>query len=452
MARAGNGIRVDLDRVHTREEGMTAPELLMSESQERMLAFVHPDQVEAVLEVARRWETEASIVGEVVAGDQALISFGGELVAEVPVKALATEAPKYHRPLGEPGWMEDLWSNTVHFVAPPDLAGSLLRLLSEPELGSKAWAYQQYDHMLFLNTLIGPGQGATLLRLPGTERGLALSVDGDGRLCYLDPRRGGARLVWEAALNIACIGAEPMALVDNLNFGNPEKPEVMWQFREVVEGISEACEALGIPVIGGNVSFYNETDGLDIYPTPVVGIIGLIEELAFPPPRLDRATEGSDIYLLGTDWAINLAGSAFEKVTFGHVGGRPSAPDPTMGRAAIQAARSLADRRVGVIQDISSGGLAVALAEICIASGIGASVEYQDWRHIWSEDPHRFLAVGDGALIETIAVEAGVPCRRIGQIGGETIVFRSGGTTSSVDLDQARMAWKTALSSRLQGG
>ena len=201
--------------------------------------------------------------------------------------------------------------------------------------------------------------------------------------------------MWEAALNIACTGAEPMALVDNLNFGNPEKPEVMWQFREVVEGISEACEALGIPVIGGNVSFYNETDGLDIYPTPVVGIIGLIEELAFPPPGLDRATEGSAIYVLGTDWAINLAGSAFEKVTFGHVGGRPTAPDPTMGKAVVRAARSLADRRVPVLQDISSGGWAVALAEICIASGIGATVEYQDWRHLWSEDPHRFLAVGE---------------------------------------------------------
>ncbi|CAN5148746.1 phosphoribosylformylglycinamidine synthase subunit PurL [soil metagenome] len=341
-ARAGTGLEVDLDQIHTRETQMTAPELLMSESQERMLAFVEPAQVEEVLGVAAKWEVEASVIGTVTDTGSVRVHSGGEIVADVPARALTLEAPRYERPLGEPSWMEDLWSNRVRFVRPPDIAASLLELLAEPELGSKAAIYEQYDHMLFLNTVIRPGHDATLLRVKGTNRGLALSTDGDGRLCYLDPRRGAARLVWEAALNVALAGAEPLAVVDNLNFGNPEKPEVMWQFREVVDGISEACEALGIPVIGGNVSFYNETAGLDIYPTPVVGMLGLVEEMSGQVPRLDRASEGMSIWLLGTDWATNLAGSAFEKVTFGHVGGRPSAPDPTAGLAVIAAARRLA--------------------------------------------------------------------------------------------------------------
>ncbi|HSL25757.1 MAG TPA: phosphoribosylformylglycinamidine synthase subunit PurL, partial [Acidimicrobiia bacterium] len=235
-ARAQVGIELDLDRVHVREPGMTAAELLMSESQERMMAFVHPTNVDQVLEVAAKWEISASVVGTVIAGGQVRVFQGSELVAEVPARSLTEDAPRYDRPMGEPGWMEDLWANTVKFVAQPAIATSLLQMLSEPELGAKSWAYEQYDHMLFLNTVVGPGHDATLLRVKGTDRGLALTTDGNGRLCYLDPRRGAARLVYEAALNVAVVGAEPLAVVDNLNFGNPEKPEVMWQFRETVEG------------------------------------------------------------------------------------------------------------------------------------------------------------------------------------------------------------------------
>jgi phosphoribosylformylglycinamidine synthase len=193
----------------------------------------------------------------------------------------------------------------------------------------------------------------------------------------------------------------------------------MWQFREVVEGISEACEALGVPVVGGNVSFYNETDGLDIYPTPVVGMVGLVEDLTLPAPRLDRAEPGMDLFLIGTDWAINLAGSAFEKVTFGHVGGRPSAADPTMGKGVVGCARRLAAAGAPVLHDISAGGLAVALAEICIHSEVGAEISYSDWRHLFSEDPHRLLIAAPTNLeVEAIAREEGVPVQRIGSFGG----------------------------------
>jgi phosphoribosylformylglycinamidine synthase len=432
---------------------MSAPELLMSESQERMMAFVHPDQVEAVIEVARRWETEASIVGRVTEGTNVVVRLGGETVADVPARSLTSEAPRYQRPLGEPGWMEDLWANTVKFVAQPAIATGLLQLLAEPELGSKEWIYEQYDHMLFLNTLVGPGHDATLLRLKGTERALAFTTDGNGRVCYLDPRRGSARLVWEAALNVAVVGAEPMAVVDNLNFGNPEKPEVMWQFREAVEGISEACEALGVPVVGGNVSFYNETDGLDIYPTPVIGMLGLVEELQLPPPRLDRAEPGMVVLLFGNEWAPNLAGSAFEKVTFGHVGGRPTGPDPAMGRATVSAARLLAEAGVPVLHDLSLGGLALALAEICIASQVGATVGYSDWRFLFSEDPHRFLAVsppGEEGIIDAIVREVGVPVVRIGTMGGGDIIFDRGGVRAAVDLGLATETWQRALPAQLR--
>jgi phosphoribosylformylglycinamidine synthase len=445
---------LDLDRVHTRERGMTAPELLMSESQERMMAFVDPQRVDEVLAVASKWEIDASVVGKVTAGDTLQVFHQGELVAEVPARSLADGAPLYHRPLGEPQWMEDLWSNTLTHMTQPALATALLQLLDDPSIASAAWAYTQFDHMLFLNTLVGPGHDGTLLRLRGTEKGLAVSSDGNGRLCYLDPRRGSARLVFEAALNVAVVGARPLAVVDNLNFGNPEKPDVMWQFRESVEGISEACEALGVPVIGGNVSFYNETDGLDIYPTPVVGLLGLVEPLPARPPRLDRAAEGMQLWRFGPDWAINLAGSAFEQVTFSHVGGRPTAPDPTMGKAVIELARRLvADELSPALHDVSDGGLAVTVAELCIASGVGVRVEYRDWRHLFSEDPHRFVAAVPEESAERVAAlaeELGVPAATIGVFGGEEIVFSRGGTRAVVDLGVAASTYHQAIPRRMK--
>jgi phosphoribosylformylglycinamidine synthase len=258
--------------------------------------------------------------------------------------------------------------------------------------------------------------------------------------------------VFEAALNVAVVGGEPLAIVDNLNFGNPEKPEVMWQFRETVEGLAEACEALGIPVIGGNVSFYNETDGLDIYPTPVVGMLGLVERLPSHAPRLDRVEDGMDLWLFGPEWSINLAGSAFEKITFAHVGGRPSPPDPTMAKAAIASARQLAAAGMAAIHDISTGGTAIAVAEMCIASGVGATVAYSDWRHLFCEDPHRFLVAAapeQGKAIAATASDIGIPAARIGTFGGAEIVFDRRGVKAALDLAVATATWQSAIESRL---
>jgi phosphoribosylformylglycinamidine synthase len=435
--RAGVGIEVDLDAVHTRETGMTAPELLMSESQERMMAFVEPDKVDSVLAVAAKWEIDAAVVGRVRSGDTLTVHHDGELVAEIPAASLSDDAPLYDRPLARPDWLDAVQHQYAEYPI-TDIAGTLRDLLAHPGIGSSAWVHTQYDHMLFLNTVVGPGSDGTLLRLDGTGKGLAVSTDGNGRLCYLDPRVGAARLVYEAALNVAVTGARPLAVVDNLNFGNPEKPEVMWQFRESVEGISEACEALGIPVVGGNVSFYNETDGRDINPTPVVGLLGLADPMPANPPRLSRAEPGMEVWELGPPAGPNLAGSAVQRLV-GDLAGSPTAPDPETARRVIDLTVALA-HQAPVLHDISVGGLAVALAEICIASGAGAAVETEN---PLSEDPHRVLVVAEPGTVQMPADIA----RKIGEIGGEAISING----ASVPLAEAADLWGHALERALAG-
>ncbi len=431
-SRAGVGMEVDLDAVHTRETGMTAPELLMSESQERMMAFVAPEKVDAALSIANKWEIDSAVVGVVKAGNTLSINHNGALVAEVPAASLADDAPLYDRPLARPQWLDEFWSRPA--PAGLETIGTLEALLGDPAIGSSAWIHEQYDHMLFLNTVVGPGNDGSLLRIKGTNKALAVSTDGNGRLCLLDPRIGGARLVYEAALNVAVTGAKPLAVVDNLNFGNPEKPEVMWQFRETVEGISEACETLGIPVIGGNVSFYNETDGVDIHPTPVVGLLGLADPMPANPPRLDRAEEGMGIWVLGPEPTGNLAGSSAQRVIGDLPGGRPLPPEPQVATTVIALAADLA-HRAPVLHDVSDGGLAVTIAEICIRSAVGATV---DTSHPFCEDPHRFVAV----MPEQKASFPPDIARRIGVIGGTRIDFGNG---ASIAVDVASRLWRRAI-------
>ena len=452
-ARAGMGMEVDLDAVHVRESGMTAPELLMSESQERMMAFVDPGRVDDVLAVAEKWEIDARVVGTVQAGSTLRIHHQGELVAEVPAASLSEAAPRYDRPIAEPAWLTHVWKDTLDHTAPPDVGAALVSLLDDPALADPAWVYEQYDHMLFLNTVVGPGADGTLLRLRGTDKALAVSTDGNGRLCFLDPKRGSERLVYEAALNVAVVGATPLALVDNLNFGNPEKPEVMWQFRQAIEGMSVACERLGIPVVGGNVSFYNETDGIDIHPTPVVGLLGLADPMPTRPPRLDRAADGMEIWLIGPN-QVDLAGSALERVLFEHIGGRPTAADPDLGEAVVGLAVDLVRHETAsVLHDLSDGGLAVALAEICIRSGTGGTVDVDDWRLLFSEAPHRLIAVLTATRADELRARAagfGVPAARIGTVGGTTITFGWGGGEASVPLAIAERAFRDAIPRRMR--
>jgi phosphoribosylformylglycinamidine (FGAM) synthase-like enzyme len=266
----------------------------------------------------------------------------------------------------------------------------------------------------------------------GTDKALAVSTDGNGRLCYLDPRSGSARLVFEAALNVAVTGARPVAVVDNLNFGNPEKPEVMWQFKESVEGMSQACEALGIPVVGGNVSFYNETHGVDIHPTPVVGMLGLADPMPSSPPRLDRAVKGMEIWEVGPEATDNLDGSAVQRLS-GGLGGLPTPPNPDSAIRVIELAADLA-HEAPVLHDISDGGLAVALTEICVASGVGARVEHA---HPFNEDPHRFLIVAEPDSLD-------LPhdlCRHVGTIVGDEVEING----SAISVQEATSLWRGAL-------
>ena len=435
--RAGVGIEVDLDAVHTREQGMTAPELLMSESQERMMVFVDPDRIDAVLAVADKWEIDSAVVGEVNSGSMLRIHHDGELVAEVPAASLVDDAPLFDRPMARPGWLDEVQAASRDDTG-LDIGDTLKRLLSDPAIGSSAWVHQQYDHMLFLNTVLGPGGDGALLRIKGTEKALAVSTDGNGRLCYLDPRRGAARLVHESALNVAVTGARPIAVVDNLNFGNPENPEVMWQFRESIEGMAEACEALGVPVVGGNVSFYNETAGTDIHPTPVVGMLGLANPMPADPPRLSGAVDGMEIWEIGPAATGNLAGSAVQRLD-GELGGLPTPPNHEIGAEMVELANRLA-HEAPVLHDISDGGLAVALTEICIASGVGASVETD---HPFSEDPHRLLVVAPEGLLN---LPAGMS-RRIGSVGGDTVEING----ARVSMRTADDRWRHAIHRALSG-
>ena len=440
--RAGVGLDVDLDSVHVRETGMTAPELLMSESQERMMAFVPTDLVEDVLAIATKWEIDSAVVGTVRAGGTLTVRHQGEIVAEVPAASLADDAPIYDRPMRRPDWLDGLWATPAR-VLEGDAADILLRLLDDPALGSTAWVHEQYDHMLFLNTVVGPGSDGALIRVRGTDKGLAVSTDGNGRLCQLDPREGSSRLVYEAALNVAVTGARPLAVVDNLNFGNPEKPEVMWQFKESVEGISAACEVLGIPVVGGNVSFYNETDGIDIHPTPVVGLLGLADPMPGTPPRLSQAEEEMEIWEIGPEANGNLSGTAAQRVIHDELTGRPTPPDPDAAEKVVALATDLA-HRVPVLHDISDGGLAVAIAEVCIASQIGANVTESDNGRLFSEDPHRLIAVLEP---HTVELPEGIS-RKVGTIGGDSLAL---GSSDPIDVRRLIETFEGAIPRRMAG-
>lgn len=437
----GMGMEVDLDSVHLRESDMSPGEILMSESQERMLAIVTPENEPAVLALAERWEIEASTIGTVTAGPDLTVYAKGELVAEMPAASLADDAPLYHRKYERPTYLDDAWASTPNIPSDIDVGAVLGVLLDDPAIGDRSWISSQYDHMLFLNTVVEPGHDGSLMRIKGTQKGLAASTDGDSLRTYLDPRRTSARIVFESALNVAVTGARPFALVDNLNFGNPENPEVMWQFVESVEGMAWACEQLDVPVVGGNVSFYNQTDGVDIYPAPVVGMLGFCDPMPDSPPRLDRAEGGMSIWLVGHDAQGDFAASAYDRIINGNLGGRPADVDGEAARRVVAAAASLA-HGTPVLHDISTGGAAVALAEIAIASGVGIMIEGVSGVDLLDETPLRFLAVSYGDELDT-----SVPHTRIGTVAGDTIDF---GEAGAIALAEATSIWREALPRRMR--
>lgn len=453
--KSGVGIELDLAAIHTRGEPMDSAGLLTSETQERMLAFVHPDSVADVVATAERSGVPASVIGEVTDSGNLRVTNQGEVVVEAPISSLTQGAVVDHHQIGEPGWMENLWSNSIRFLRRPALGGVLLEILDDPGLASKRWIYGRYPTETRDGVLVGPGQNHALLQIPGTRKSIAVSTDGNGQLCYLDPRRGAGRLVCEAALNVAISGARPRAVVDNLNFGSPDSPDVMWQFRETLEGLAEASELLGLPVVSGNVSFHNEIDGYPIYPTPVIGVVGVADPAPDSPPGMDRAAEGMELWLLGLNNTVNLAGSAFSKVAFGHLGGRPAAADFTLCQAAIETALQLVEEgRTPVLHDISDGGLALAAAEIAISSQVGVNVTFRDWRTLFTEDPNRLLAAvwpRDVPRLLEVTSRRGLPATQVGTFGGSEVSMESGGVRGAVNLAVATRTWRDAIARRMEG-
>jgi phosphoribosylformylglycinamidine synthase subunit PurL len=456
-ARGGMGMDVDADAVPRREPGMEPFEVMTSESQERMLAIVAPADREAVEEVCRRWEVRASVVGVVTAPapaggtDRAVgrlrvrSGFDGPVLADLPAASLSDDAPLYSRPIAPPPDLERRRADDpLALVAPSDCGPDLLAMLSDP-----SWVYRQYDHQLFLNTVEGPGGDAAVLRLaapglPPSRRGLALSTDANPRWCAIDPRAGTAMTVAESALNVACAGARPIAVVNCLNFGNPEHPEVMWQLSESVDGMAEACTALSLPVVGGNVSLYNESAGADIDPTPTIAVLGVIDELLQPPPGV-VLVPGSTVVLLG-DGPSSLAGSRWAVERRGHRGGSVSPCDLTAQRRLIDLLVTLVARHglLDGVHDVSGGGLGVALAECAVRSGVGCVVQgVEDHAALFGEGAGRVVAcTRDPETTLALAEAAGVPARVLGGAGGERIVI---GGLVDVMVDDAAGAWRESL-------
>ena len=450
-SKGGTGMRIEVDTVNQREPGMAPFEVMISESQERMLVVTRPDLVGDVLAVCERWELAARKIGEVTIGGRVEVVAGGQIVADVEASALADAAPAYERPSGRPEWLVDLRAEPPGDEAPGEPADALMRLLGSPSVCSKRWIWEQYDHMIFLGTVRGPGADAAVIRLPGRDLAVALSVDGNARYCYLDPYEGARLIVAESARNVACVGARPLAITNCLNFGSPEKPEVMWQFTEVVAGIGDACRALGTPVTGGNVSFYNETGGRAIFPTPVVGMLGVVDS-AHLSVGTGWTRDGDQIVVLGTSTADGFGGSEFAHVINATIAGRPPQVDLGSERALHEVLVTAARERLcASAHDISLGGLGVALAIASIWGGRGLSVNLpagELHRVLFNESPSRAVVScrpADVPSLVDLAERNGVEAATIGETGGDKLEFGQ----FVVDLDTVTRRFETALPTAL---
>jgi phosphoribosylformylglycinamidine synthase len=446
-ARAGTGIELDLSLVPQREQNMTAYEMLLSESQERMLIVAHSGREREVVDIFRKWDLDAVVIGRVRDTGRMQVVHNGEMVADIPVEALTDEAPRYERPMSAPAKQEP----QIKQIESTDLTSDLLRLLSSGNIASKHWVYRQYDHMVRTNTAILPGADAAVVRIKETRRALAMSLDGNGPYCAANPREGAKLVVAESARNVVCVGARPIAITNCLNFASPERPEVMWAFSEVIDGMAEACRAFETPVVSGNVSFYNETEGRGILPTPVIGMVGLIEDVRRAVlPGFKK--EGDVIALLGItqDDLFSASGKV---------------PELDLNREVAVQKACLAAAEAGLLasaHDCSDGGLAVALAELCFSSlgrdAIGAEVDLKGplgpTSLLFSESPSRIVISFNSsvaAAVQEIAERNNAPFAILGRVGGNELVI-SVDNEEAVRAEVAEMesAWREALETKLQ--
>src|SRR5437773_1087813 len=477
-ARADTGIEIDLSLVPQRETGMTAYEMLLSESQERMLIVAHKGREREVADIFRKWDLDAVVIGQVRDDGRMRVVHNGEIVCDVPVKALTDEAPVYQRPMkpfvispssvvsGQPErGAADNGQLTTDDGTNYDQA--LLRLLASPNLASKEWVYRQYDHMVRTNTAVLPGADAAVVRIKETRRALAISLDGNGRYCAANPREGAKLLVAEAARNVVCVGAQPLAITNCLNFASPERPEVMWSFSEVVDGIAEACRAFKTPVVSGNVSFYNETEGRGVLPTPVIGMVGLVDDVK----RLVQTgfkNPGDFIALLGMtreDLSLSEYAAVIEEKSLDELIGQGRVPALDLeAEVSVQTAclRAAENGLLRSAHDCSDGGLAVALAECCFSSlnreVFGAEIdltgEYDLATRLFSETPSRILISFDQAALgdmEEIVAAASCPMTILGNVGSDRLRIESDGEeVIQLDVAEIEKTWRMSLAAKLQ--
>ena len=448
-SRGGAGIEIDVRHVPQRESGMTPYEIMLSESQERMLLVVKKGREAEVEQIFEKWDLHAAHIGEVTTDGVMRVKDHGTVVAEIPNTALVDEAPVYDRPTTRPAYLDEVGALDVASLKKVPAQDALLALLASPTIASKRWVYRQYDTMVRTNTIAAAGMTAGVVRIKGTPRALAISTDGNGRYCYLNPRRGAMLAVAEAARNVACAGAVPIGATNCLNFGNPERPEIMWQLVEAIEGIADACRALEVPITGGNVSLYNETDGRAIFPTPVIGVVGLMEDASRVLTRAFRGA-GDAVILLGEDRG-ELGGSEYLKTVHGVVRGDAPALDLVREAALIRlVTESAAAGLLRSAHDCSDGGIAVTLAESCFDSaGTGVSVDLASELELFSESASRIVVSVDASKEQDLlarAAAAGVPARRIGTTGGSRItVSVNGAQAVDVAVAEAERLWGTAL-------
>jgi phosphoribosylformylglycinamidine synthase len=466
--RGGVGIEVELDRVPQRETQMTPYEIMLSESQERMLLVAQKGREHEVYRVFEKWGLDAAEIGHVTSDNKLRVLEHGAVVAEIPNQALTDEAPVYKRPLArwEPPVPREKPEH-ITFAQGRDWTATLKQLLGSPNICGKRWVWQQYDHMVQTNTVEAPGAGdAGVIRIKGTDRGLAMALDGNGRWCYLDPRLGAMHAVAEAARKVACSGATPVGATNCLNFGNPEKPHIMWQFSQTIDGLTKACEELEIPITGGNVSFYNETLGEGIYPTPVLGVVGILEDV-HKSAKMHFSSPERTIVLLHTggagditDAETEFGSSEYAKEILGEVWGYPPELDleqeASLQKATIETVRQgLADS----VHDCSDGGVAVALAEKAFPNGVGARVNLTseglfDEYALFGEDASRILVSCDLSKVERIKEV----CSKYGiaaDVVGETIperleIFLDGRSVISAAISDLNGPYESALQSALK--
>lgn len=453
-SKAGNGLELYLDQVPQREDGMTPYEMMLSESQERMLFVVEPKDEAQAQEIFDRWGVICRKVGKVTDDGRLKLFHHGEVVGDMPVTALVDECPIYKKPSAVPAYYEENAAvDTLRYAEVTDLGSALRTVLASPTVASKAWVYNQYDYMVRTSTAVRPGSDAAVVAIHGTRKGLAMTTDCNGRYVYLDPEVGGRIAVSEAARNIVCSGGKPLAITDNLNFGSPEKPEIFWQMERAVDGMAEACRVLDTPVIGGNVSLYNENAGGAIYPTPVVGMVGLVEDTDHITTQAFKQ-EGDAILLLGVTKA-ELGGSEFQYAVHGLTEGRPPELDLATEQKLLDAV--LGTIRSGLVRsahDLSEGGLAAALAESCISGGIGANVELSAGGlrpdvALFSESQSRIVltaAPGRAEELKSAIAAYGVPVEIIGTVGGDRLrVSLDGASVLDEAVTELQTVWEDAI-------